>query len=92
MSTTQDLTVADEVVSREVGGETVLLDLASGTYFGLNPVGARFWALVEDEEMNVAQACAVLASEYDAPAAQIEADIAALVDELIANGLLVPAA
>ena len=30
----------------QVGDETVILDLASGTYFGLDPVGARIWALM----------------------------------------------
>ncbi len=33
-----------EVLQQEVGGEAVLLDLASESYFGLDPVGTRIWA------------------------------------------------
>ena len=36
----------DEVAFRELNGEGVLLDLVSGTYFGLNEVGARLWTLL----------------------------------------------
>ena len=31
-----------------LGDETVILDLASGTYYGLDPVGARIWQLMAE--------------------------------------------
>jgi len=37
------VTVPPHVIARRVGEDTVILDLASGTYFGLDPVGARIW-------------------------------------------------
>ena len=40
------LTVPPQVMSRLVGDETVLLDLASGVYFGLDGVGQRIWESV----------------------------------------------
>ena len=40
------LTVPPQVMSREVGDETVLLDLASGIYFGVDGVAQRIWASV----------------------------------------------
>jgi len=36
-------TIPEGVVSREIEGETVLLNLESGRYFGLNAVGTRVW-------------------------------------------------
>ena len=33
-------------MGRVVGSEIVLLDLTSGTYFGLDAVGARIWQLI----------------------------------------------
>src|SRR5690606_35042645 len=35
-----------DVLVQEVGGETVLLDMAGGQYFGLDPVGTRIWQLL----------------------------------------------
>ena len=48
MKLTDSFSLSEDVVARVVGEETMLLDLASGTYFGLNPVGGRFWQLLED--------------------------------------------
>lgn len=43
------LKIPDQVVTRQVSDETVLLNLESGTYFGLDPVGSRFLELLEAE-------------------------------------------
>ena len=88
--TADKLSVPEHVMARRLGEDCVMLDLASGTYFGLDPVGARFWELVSNGS-TVPEACEALSHEYDAPREQIEADVAALVKELAANGLVVPA-
>ena len=84
------LKVSDDVVFRELDGEAVLLNLASGLYFGLNPIGTRMWQLI-DERRDLADVAAVLCDEFDAPAATIEADLVRLVGELLARGLMVRA-
>ena len=38
--------VADHA-SCELGGEAVLLDLTTGVYYGLDPVGTRVWRLLQ---------------------------------------------
>jgi hypothetical protein len=38
----------ESVVSRELEGEAVILDLKSGTYMGLNQVGTGIWALMQE--------------------------------------------
>ena len=45
MNLSDRVLVSSQVVAREVGNETVLLDLESGTYYGLDPIGARMWNL-----------------------------------------------
>ena len=58
-----------EVMFQEVGGEAVLLDLASEQYFGLDPVGTRIWSLI-DGDAPLGRIHAALCSEFDAePAA-----------------------
>ena len=39
--------ISDNVLSQEVAGETVLLDLASESYFGLDEVGTRVWQMLK---------------------------------------------
>ncbi len=81
------VTVPTEVMARQVGDETVILDLASGNYYGLDAVGARIWHLL-GEGKTLAQVCDCLVQEYDAPRATLEADTQRLIGELAAKGLL----
>jgi len=76
-----------DVVGRVVGGELVLLDLESATYFGLNEVGSRMWTLM-GELGSLRQVCDTVSREYDVSRAQLERDLLALVRELHDKGLL----
>jgi len=81
------LTVPPQVMSRLVGDETVLLDLASGVYFGLDGVGRRIWELVA-EEQSLAQAARTIADEYDVEEARAQADVLEFASDLVERGLL----
>jgi Coenzyme PQQ synthesis protein D (PqqD) len=72
---------------RAVGEETVLLDLESGTYFGLNPVGARIWQIM-GEGKTFAEISDVILDEYDVTRERIEADLVALADQLAEQKLI----
>ncbi len=79
---------SSDVLFQEVGGEAVLLNLDSERYFGLDPVGTRIWALL-GEDSGLQHAHATLCSEYDdVPAATLETDLLALIDQLAEAGLV----
>ena len=82
--------VSPSVVSRQVGEETMIMDLQSGTYFGLDPIGARVWQAIENGE-DCANLGDALAEEYDAPPERIGEDIAALIAILSEQKLIIPA-
>ena len=75
------------VVCTDGGNEVVLLALDTESYFGLDAVGTRFWALLTTSE-RIGDAVARLQQEFDAPADQIVRDVDDLVGELISRGLL----
>jgi hypothetical protein len=77
-----------DVVFRDLEGEAVILDLASGTYFGLNEVGTRIWRLV-DEGRDASQIVDIMASEYQADRATIVRDVERLLDDLRTRRLIV---
>ncbi len=85
-------TQSRDVIARDVGGETVLLDLENGVYFGLNSVGGRIWSMLEGQSRSIAEITQILVEEYDIDAAQAGADVIALANDLLANGLIKPAA
>ena len=75
------------VVHREFPSETVVLNLETGAYHGLNPTGGRML-----EELNrassVAAAAATLATAYDQPVEVVERDVSVFCTGLIERGLL----
>jgi hypothetical protein len=80
------LALSDQVVIRELSGESVLLDLKSGLYFGLNGVGTKVWNLVA-QGGSLRDVNAALAGEFDGPGATIEAELVRFAAELCEHGL-----
>jgi hypothetical protein len=81
------LTVPPQVMSRLVGEETVLLDLASGMYFGLDGVGKRIWESIS-EGKSLAETVDVIVAEYEVDREQAQADVTGFAGDLLERGLL----
>jgi hypothetical protein len=79
--------VSDATVVRELDGEAVLLNLDTGTYFGLNDVGTRMWRLMEQHGQLDAVRDAIV-GEFDVTSAIAERDLVALVAALQEKGLV----
>lgn len=88
MQLDQRFQVSDDVIAREVAGEMVLLDLVSGLYFGLDPVGSRIWDRLSEGPCSLAEVCDLIEAEFDAPRDQIERDIVALAAQFTEKKLI----
>jgi len=77
---------SDDAVFRELDGESVLLNLETGMYFGLDAVGTRVWQLAGDGG-SLRGIRERLVEEYDADPSMIERDLLALADTLVIKGL-----
>lgn len=84
--------LSSDAMCKRLGDEIVILDLASGTYFGLNDVGGRVWELIGNEICETSAICAALAEEYDVGQNELEADVTALLADLVARKLIFTAA
>jgi hypothetical protein len=80
-------TIPPQVISREVGDDTVLLDLATGMYFGVDGVARRIWESIS-EGRNLAETAELIASEYEVDEANAQADVLEFVSDLVERGLL----
>jgi hypothetical protein len=78
---------AEHQTSAEVDGESVILDLEEGVYYGLNPVGARIWAEIQ-EPASVEEIAAAITAEYDVDTEQCLEDVLALLRNLEENDLI----
>ena len=74
-------------MSRLVDDETVLLDLESGMYFGLDGVGQRIWECIRDGQ-TLGEIAALIAAEYEVDEHTAFADLVEFVTDLVERGLL----
>lgn len=77
----------DHQTSTQIKGESVVLDLEEGVYYGLNDVGARVWELVQ-EPARVSELVDAIAEEYDVPREQCIGDVKELLHDLEGYGLI----
>lgn len=80
--------LADNVVHRSFGDETVLLNLDTGQYHGLRGSGGRMLELLEELGDPTAAAERV-ASEFGHPVADVRRDLDALCRQLEERALLI---
>ena len=78
---------ADNLVSCELDGETGLMNLVNGYYYGLDPVGSRIWALIKEDRL-VSELCALLLEEFEVEPGQCEYYVLTFLNELAQNNLV----
>ncbi len=81
------LAVPENVATRELDGELVLLNFDTESYFGLDEVGARIWEVLAGSP-SVEDGVQVLLAEFDVDAPRLRADVAALLTQLVDGGLV----
>ena len=79
--------IAGDVVFRELDGEAVILNLESGVYFGLDPIGTRIWQLCQ-EHASLRPVWEAMQREFDESAETLQSDLLAFIDELSTRGLV----
>ena len=76
-----------DLLSTDLDGETVMMDVESGRYYALNDVGSRIWrdlaAPVEVEAL-----CRRLEREYDATPETIRAGVLRLLNRMLEKRLI----
>jgi hypothetical protein len=82
----------EEVAAEILGGEAVIINLATGTYFSLESVGAAIWTLFGAQGGTVAAVASAIAARYDVTDDRAQRDIAHFATELLNERLLVSAA
>lgn len=79
--------VPAHVLIRHLDGESVLLNLETEKYFGLDATGTRMWE-VATQSPNIEVAFAKLVEEFDVEPEVLRTNLAELLGRLMENGLL----
>jgi hypothetical protein len=81
------LRMPDHVVHRSFVAETVILNLQTGKYHGLNPMAGRMLDVLS-EGSSVRDAAAQIATEYGVDQSVVEADLLEFCRDLLARQLV----
>lgn len=81
--------ITDQAIANAVADETVILHLGNGTYYGLDPIGARLWEALQAGK-RPAEICSGVLAIYDVTPERLEADLCELLADLAANDLIEP--
>src|SRR6266852_9135515 len=87
LTTASIVVVSKEQVSCDLSGEAAILNLKNGVYYGLDPVGARIWNLIQ-KPVTVSAVREAIVEEFDVGPEQCESDLMALLEKLNREGLI----
>jgi hypothetical protein len=78
-----------KVISETIEGETIIINLESGTYYSLKNSGAAIWAAIQ-QSASLGAIAAMVRSSYAVDGDDVEHDIATLVQRLVEEDLVRP--
>ncbi|MTK63719.1 MAG: PqqD family protein [Methanobacterium sp.] len=79
--------VADDIISCELDGEAAILTMNDGIYYGLNPIGAKIWNLIQ-KPIKINEIISVIMKEYNVETERCQIDIQTLINDLLNHGLV----
>ncbi|WP_394729463.1 PqqD family protein [Altererythrobacter sp. GH1-8] len=86
----QKLKPADDIVESQLGDETVVLHLVSGTYYGLDEIATRIWKALKTD-VPLREICAEISDDFGVSRVRVERDVEALVEQLLEQELILAA-
>ena len=88
MTDTTVLSRREGLMTADMNGSAVMMDIMSGKYYNLGEVGGRIWEMLE-EPMTLGNLVQKLTAEYDVSAYRCRSDMLPFLNTLIERGLLV---
>ena len=81
------IVLSKDQASCDLAGETAIVNLRSGVYFGLDPMGTHIWNLLR-EPVTVRGLCDALMDRDDVDGSRLESDVRVFLNELADHGLV----
>jgi Coenzyme PQQ synthesis protein D (PqqD) len=81
------IALSKDQASCDLAGETAIVNLMNGVYYGLDPMGTHIWKLLR-EPLTFAALCDSLIHDYDVEASRLESDMREFLNDLADQGLV----
>lgn len=87
LSPASRIALSKDQASCDLAGETAIVNLTSGVYYGLDSMGTHVWTLLH-EPVTFAGLCESLMRDYDVDGSRLETDMRAFLCDLADHGLV----
>jgi hypothetical protein len=77
----------EELVSSDLDGETVMMSVKNGKYYGMDAIGSRIWALIK-QPRSVSELCDILLTEFNVDRERCEKDVLIFLNKLAEDNLI----
>ena len=77
----------EELVSSDLDGETVMMSVKNGKYYGMDAIGSRIWALIK-QPRSVSELCDILLKEFNVDRERCEKDVLIFLNKLAEDNLI----
>ena len=77
----------EEIAAKVIDGEAIIINLANGIYYSMDKVGGLIWEMIEAKH-TVEEMITATVARYDVSRERAQADIEALVDEILRENLI----
>ncbi len=79
--------IKNNIVSCDLDGEAAILNMNDGIYYGLDPIGAKIWNLIQ-KPVSINSIVDEILVEFDIDLNNCLSDTIELIEELYNNGLV----
>ena len=77
----------EELVSSDLDGETVMMSVKNGKYYGMDAIGSRIWALIK-QPRSVSELYDILLREFNVDRERCEKDVLIFLNKLAEDNLI----
>ena len=76
-----------KIVFNEMDGETIMMSIENGEYYGINSIGSRIWKLLETPQV-ASEICDTLLPDYDVTREQCAKDVLLFLNKMAEKGVI----
>jgi hypothetical protein len=77
----------EEIAADVLDGEAIIINLATGSYYAMNNVGALVWRSIE-QHSSLDEIAALVGTNYEVALERARADLLSLAEQLLAEGVV----
>jgi hypothetical protein len=75
------------IIFSDMDGETVMMSIERGEYYGINPIGSRIWGLLQTPK-RVTELCGLLLPDFDVAPEQCASDVLQFLNQMAEKGII----